>query len=101
LALNMQMPVSYNETLSALSMLVAIIGSGTAFALMNRQTINPFHLLFGSIALAMALVIMHYLGMTSMQMAANITYHPALFILSVLIAMIASAGALYLACKMP
>jgi PAS domain S-box-containing protein len=100
LALDMQMPVTYNLTFSAFSMIAAVIGSGTAFAIMSRPSISKFQLFLGSILMGMAIVTMHYLGMASMEMAAQVTYNPFLFTLSVMIALLASGGALWVAFKM-
>lgn len=97
LALKMHMPVSYNAVLSTISMLAAAVGSGIAFGILSRETIGKFHIIIGSIAMGLAIVSMHYLGMASMQMQARIVYNPVWFLLSVLIAISASAGALWLA----
>src|SRR5262245_26120327 len=72
LALNMNMPVSYDITLSTLSMLAAAIGAGIAFFIMNQRAMESLQLGLGSIAMGMAIVIMHYMGMASMQMSAMV-----------------------------
>lgn len=97
LALKMSMPVTYDATLSAFSMLAAAIGSGVAFGLLSRKRIGRFHLIAGSVAMGLAIVTMHYIGMASMQMSARIQYDPFWFVVSVVIAILASAGALALA----
>jgi PAS domain S-box-containing protein len=43
---------------------------------------------------------MHYIGMAAMQMDATIQYNPLLFAASILIAVVASSGALWLAFRM-
>lgn len=100
LALKMPMPVSYEPILTALSLLAAIIGAGIAFVIINRQTLGKFQLIFGSIAMGLAIATMHYTGMAAMRMAATIQYDPTLFSLSIAIAILASAGALWLAFQM-
>ncbi len=97
LALIMPMAVRYNITLSALSIFAATVGSGIAFTIMNRQTISRIHLATGSTAMGLAILTMHYTGMASMEMPAAINYNPALFTLSGVIAVGASAAALWLA----
>lgn len=97
LALNMHMPTTYDLLLSAASIVSAAVGSGLAFTLLSRKVITPFHMITGSIAMGLAIVSMHYLGMASMQMQARIEYDPFWFLLSVFIAISASAGALWLA----
>lgn len=97
LALKMAMPVSYNPLLSSVSIVAAAIGSGVAFSILSRETLGRLRLVSGSIAMGMAIVSMHYLGMASMQMAARIQYDPSWFALSVIIAIGASAVGLWLA----
>jgi PAS domain S-box-containing protein len=96
LALNMNMPVSYDETLSLLSILAAITGAGIAFFIMNHKTISSVHLITGGISMGLAIASMHYIGMASMKMEAIIHYNPLLFALSVLIAITASSAALWI-----
>lgn len=90
-ALNMPMPVTYDGVLMALSMLAAATGSGIAFAIMNRQALLRGHMCAGSIAMGLAISIMHYTGMASMRMAADIRYRPVLFAASIAIAIGVSA----------
>lgn len=97
MALIMPMPVTYNAVLMTLSILAAATGSGIAFAIMKRQTLSPIHMITGSIAMGLAISVMHYTGMASMQMAAAIQYTPGLFLLSIIIAITASAAALWIA----
>ncbi len=97
LALKMPTRVTYDGSFSAMSILAAAIGAGLAFGIMNRQTVGWFHLTVGSTAMGIAIASMHYIGMASMQMPAQIRYEPGLFIASVVVAIIASAGALALA----
>ena len=96
-ALKMAMPVSYDAALSALSMLAAATGSGIAFGLLSRKTIGKFHLIAGSVAMGIAILAMHYIGMASMRMPAKVHYDPVWFSISVVIAIVASGGALWLA----
>jgi NO-binding membrane sensor protein with MHYT domain len=97
IALKLPIPVTYDWRLSLFSMLAAAAGAGLAFDIMNRRAIGRFHLFIGSLAMGIAIAGMHYIGMASMEMAATIHYQLTLFILSVLIAILASAGALALA----
>lgn len=99
-ALQMPLPVSYNPVLTLLSMVAAMLGAGIAFFVMNRQSMGGFHLVFGSLAMGLAIVTMHYMSRASMQMAAIIQYDPFFFAPSVLIALLVSAGALRLAFRM-
>ena len=101
LALQMPMPVSYSPGWSALSMLAAAVGAGLAFAIMSQTRITLFHVVLGGIAMGVAIASMHYIGMKSMRMAASIDYEPVRFALSIVIAVVASAGALAMGYWMP
>lgn len=96
-AMEMGMPVEYEPTLNFLSIVAAITGAGVAFSVFQRATIGWVQYLFGSVAMAMAIATMHYTGMASLQMAARVVYDPGLFIVSVLVAFVASFAALWLA----
>jgi PAS domain S-box-containing protein len=100
LALKMPMPMTYDESLVALSILAAVAGAGIAFAIMNRKTLDWIHMCAGSMAMGLAISAMHYTGMASMQMSAVVKYDLLLFGLSVLIAITASAAALWIAFRM-
>ncbi len=97
LAMKMDMPVSYDPFLSFLSMIAAIVGSGIAFLILQRSAIGKIQYIFGSIAMGLAISTMHYTGMVSMRMAAKIVYDPLLFAASILVAIVASVGALWMA----
>src|SRR6266700_2377090 len=94
LALRMPMPVSYAPSWSALSIFAAAIGAGLAFFIMNRPRVTLFHVTMGGSAMSVAIASMHYIGMKSMRMSAAIDYEPQRFVLSLFIAIVASAGAL-------
>lgn len=98
LAFIMPMPMLYEAKFTLLSIVVAVFASGIAFALL-RQTIKPLYLVLGGIILGFAIAAMHYTGMEAMRISMNIRYLPNIFALSILIAIVASEAALYLAIK--
>ncbi len=97
LAMSMDMPMSYDPALSFLSVLAAVVGAGLAFLILQRPTIGRVHYVFGSIAMGLAISTMHYTGMASMRMAVKIIYDPLLFTASIMVGIVASLGALWLA----
>lgn len=101
LALKMGMHVSYASSWSAASILAAAVGAGLAFLLIERPRVTAFHLSTGAVAMGLAIVSMHYLGMKSMRMPAAINYEPRLFSLSVFIAIATSGAALKLGRSIP
>lgn len=93
LAFKMSMAVSYGPFLTFLSMLIAIFVAYMVLELVKKE-LSLRTIVFGSILLGTGICSMHYVGMAAMQMDANLYYKPGLFVLSVLIAVIASAAAL-------
>src|ERR1700761_4888818 len=96
LALKMAMPVSYDLPLVALSMIAAIGGSVIALAVVVRREAGRRGLFFAAGFLRPARASMHYLGMASMEMEADIHWNAPLVALSLLIAFAASLAALFL-----
>src|ERR1700761_3409990 len=96
LALKMAMPVSYDLPLVALSMIAAIGGSVIALIVVARRDAGARGLFFAAGFLGLAIASMHYLGMASMQMDAEITWNAPLVALSLVIAFGAALAALFL-----
>ncbi len=98
LAFKMNMPMSYDPKLTILSMMVAIAASGFALFLLKPRVINVFRMMLGGVILGLAISAMHYTGMAAMT---NMTIHylPGIFTLSIIIGILASEAALYLAIK--
>lgn len=97
LAFIMPMPMSYDFFWTGLSLFVAVIASAFALYLLRSKNFSYRSMLWGGIILGLAIVSMHYLGMEGMTDHVKIRYLPGLFFLSILIAIIASEAALWLA----
>ncbi|WP_131782462.1 MHYT domain-containing protein [Legionella gresilensis] len=98
LAFIMPMPMAYDPFLTGLSMIIAIIASGIAFLLLQNKKVKINALALGGIILGFSIASMHYVGMSAM-LGMGIRYLPGLFFLSIIVAIIASEAALYLAIK--
>jgi diguanylate cyclase (GGDEF)-like protein len=96
LALRMNMPVSYNGLLVALSLIAAIGGSSVALAVVSRPQVSLRALLSAAGFMGFAVAAMHYLGMASMQMNAIIHWNIWLVAASIAIGLVASLIALAL-----
>jgi diguanylate cyclase len=96
LALKMAMPVSYDLPLVALSMFAAIGGSVIALGVVARPDAGTRGLFSAAAFLGLAIAAMHYLGMASMEMDADIAWNGVLVALSLLIAFGAALAALFL-----
>lgn len=91
--------LQYGLFWTAISLIVAIVASGFALFLLQLSIINFIHLITGGIILGLAIASMHYTGMEAMLVTLDFKYLPGLFFLSILIAIIASETAIWLALK--
>ncbi|MDE0856890.1 MAG: PAS domain S-box protein, partial [Nevskia sp.] len=97
LAVRMPIPLGYDPALTAASLLIAVMTSGFALALVSRKTLGAAPLAIGALIMGAGICGMHYTGMAAMQMAPAVRYDAPLFATSVLIAVAASLAALWLA----
>jgi len=95
LAFKLSVPVAYDLTLVVISVLVAIAASYVALSVVGRENVTKGKLLGGGLLLAAGISAMHYIGMYAMLI--DISYDPLLFSLSIVIAIVASIAALWLA----
>lgn len=94
LALHLSIPLSFDKTLTLLSVLPAIAAALLGFKVLRRASVSYARIAVSGLLMGGGISLMHYTGMTALKMSPAITYHPAMFILSVAIAVIASWGAL-------
>jgi NO-binding membrane sensor protein with MHYT domain/nitrogen-specific signal transduction histidine kinase/ActR/RegA family two-component response regulator len=97
LAFNMPIPMSYDIGLTTLSLVVAIFVTGVGFYFINRQSALPLSLVFSGIFMGLGIAAMHYIGMAAMREHAEISYDFLFLALSLVIAIVASTAALWLA----
>ncbi|MBX3650839.1 MAG: diguanylate cyclase [Burkholderiales bacterium] len=97
LAFSLPIPLGYDLGLTLLSLLIAIVVSGFALAVVRSQVLTAGLLSTGAALLGIGISAMHYTGMAALQMSPPIRYDPVLFVVSVLIAIAASFAALWLA----
>ena len=96
LAYDMDMAHSYDPALTILSMVIAVLIAYGVLQIIRSKNLKIPQLCGGAVLLGTAICAMHYTGMTAMQMDADLRYIPSLFLLSVLIAIIASGAALWI-----
>ena len=100
LAFSLPIELGYDITLTALSLLVAVLSSGFAMWLVSQPSLPLAQLLQGALIMGGGVATMHYTGMAAMQMEPGIIYDPVLFFLSLCIAVAASAAALWIAFRL-
>lgn len=97
LAFRLPIEVGYDPWLTFVSLLIAIAVSGFALWIASRPELPLARLFNSAIAMGIGIAAMHYTGMAAMLMSPGIHYDPVLFLVSVIIAMAASAAALWIA----
>ncbi|OUL80466.1 putative bifunctional diguanylate cyclase/phosphodiesterase [Paraburkholderia hospita] len=97
LAFSLPIPLGYDPAITVLSLLIAIASSAFALWLVARNELPWSRLVCGAVLMGAGVSAMHYTGMAAMRMAPGIQYVPSLFILSVVIAIVASGTALWIA----
>ena len=97
LAFVLPIDLGYDVPLVLLSLLIAIGFSGFALWLATQPRLPALQLSLGAVLLGLGISDMHYTGMAAMRMQPGIQYTPWLFVLSVVIAIAASAAALRIA----
>jgi diguanylate cyclase len=97
LAFSLPIPLGYDPAITMLSLLIAIASSVFALWLVCQENLPWSRLSIGAILMGLGIASMHYTGMAAMRMLPLIRYIPSLFILSIVIAILASGAALWIA----
>ena len=97
LAFSLPIPLGYDPVITLLSLLIAIASSVFALWLVCQENLPWSRLALGAILMGLGIASMHYTGMAAMRMIPLIHYIPSLFILSIVIAIVASGAALWIA----
>lgn len=96
LAFSLGTTMAYDPALTFLSLLLAIGFTGAGLLLVSWRGTTALPLAVAALLMGLGVVSMHYTGMAAMRMPAAITYDPVLVGASVVIAIVASAAALWL-----
>ena len=100
LAFRLPIPIAYDVPITLVSLVLPILASGLALWQVSRANLGPVRLGVSALIMGIGINAMHYTGMAAMQMQPGIVYDPLLFALSVLIAVVASALALWIAFRL-
>ena len=96
LAFHLPIALAYDATLTALSMMIAIVVSGAALYVVSRAVMTSRGLVAGAMLMGIGIAAMHYVGMHAMRMSPPIEYRADLFTASIVIAIAASFAALWI-----
>lgn len=97
LAFHLPIPIAYDTPITVLSMVIAVVVSAIALLVLKRPALTRENITVGATLMGVGIVAMHYTGMFAMRMSPPIEYDPLLFIASVMIAIVASLAALFIA----
>lgn len=100
LAFSLPVELGYDVSITALSLLIAILSSGFALWLVSQPQLPAWQLAFGALIMGAGISAMHYTGMAALRMQPGIDYDPTLFGASLVIAVGASAAALWIAFRL-
>ncbi|MDM3886677.1 EAL domain-containing protein [Pseudomonas sp. BCRC 81390] len=100
LAFSLPIDLGYDLGLTAFSLLIAVLSSGFALWLVSQPSLPWLQLVFGALIMGAGIACMHYTGMAALRMLPGIDYDPTLFGASLLIAVGASAAALWIAFRL-
>ena len=100
LAFSLPIPMSYDLTITGLSLLIAIVVSGYALQIVSRDSLGARKLALGGVIMGLGICAMHYAGMAAMPMQPGPSYDPLLVAASIAIAIAAALAALWIAFRL-
>ncbi|CAJ0810525.1 putative signaling protein [Ralstonia wenshanensis] len=100
LALSLPIPVGYDVGITLTSLAIGIGASMFALWLVSRRELPWPRLAGGALLMGAGVAGMHYTGMAALRMNPGIQYNPARFALSIVIAVLASGVALWIAFRL-
>lgn len=100
LAFDLPISLGYDVPLTALSLLIAIASSAFALWLVSQKDLPWTRLGLGGLLMGAGIATMHYTGMAAMLMTPSVIYVPWIFALSIVIAVLASGAALWIAFRL-
>jgi diguanylate cyclase (GGDEF)-like protein len=96
LAYRLPITLGYDIGITVASLLAALATSAFALWLVTRERMSRRAWAGGSLLMGSGIALMHYMGMAALRMQPSIDYHPGWFLASVLVAVAASAAALWI-----
>ena len=97
LALTLPVIINYDALLTLVSALVSILMTGIALFFSGIGARTPLKLAGGGLFMGLGISSMHYVGMAAIRANCIVTYAPSLVVASVVVGILASTAALWLA----
>ncbi len=95
LAFSLPVAVSYRLSITLVSVIPAILASAMVIWNLSHPNWSTKQLIVSGFLMGIGIAVMHYVGMTAMQMTATMAYDPVLFVLSLVVAISLATLALY------
>jgi NO-binding membrane sensor protein with MHYT domain len=92
--------IHYNIPITIASMLIAVVVVGIGLLIVGFRSQTWRTLVLAGIFTGLGVASMHYTGMAAMRMPSRMSFDPALFALSVVIAIVAATAALWAALRL-
>ena len=86
--------IRYQTGVTLLSMLPSLGAAYAALYLVSRPNLSSRELVLGGVVIGAGIGAMHYSGMAALQMPAQLRYDPLWFLMSIIVAVLLSIGAL-------
>lgn len=96
LAFKLPIPVNYDITMTAASLIAAIAVTGIGLYIVTGKDLSISRLCAAGAFVGVGVCTMHYIGMEAMQMAATLEYDPLIFALSFVVAIVVATVGLLL-----
>jgi len=96
-AFHLPVEIQYDWPTVVVSMLAAIVSSGITLFIVSRKTMGWYAAAAGALLMGSGIAAMHYIGMAAMRLPATCSYSPWVVALSVVLAVVISFVALWLA----
>ncbi|HEX2011565.1 MAG TPA: EAL domain-containing protein [Roseateles sp.] len=97
IALHLPIRLSYDLTITLISIVPAVAASALALLIIRRPQVDLRLRAYGAVAMGLGISAMHYTGMAAIRLEPDFSYEPALLALSVVIAIAAAFAALTIA----
>jgi PAS domain S-box-containing protein len=96
LAARLPIPVTYDVTVTGMSMLPAAIAGAVCLSVLRRNDVSAGKIILAGITMGAGIGVMHYVGMAAMRLNADMLYDLGRFLLSVVVAAVLATASLYM-----
>lgn len=86
--------------LTLISLMFGVLTSALALAIVQTRELSLYKLILGGSVLGAGIVFLHYIGISALHIGGTLSYDPLLFMLSIIIAVGGSMGALWLSFRL-